>query len=98
MNSTTNGSSPDNIIGRSIRCMEDMVGSPNERKFEQMIFSHVNRSYHSRHSGRDTHFRRFYHELFVPFNARKTDRYTRYAQGTNFEGKYAVPDPSMHTP
>ena len=40
----------------------------------------------------------FYHELFVSFNARKTDAYARSAQGTGYEGKYIVPDPSMHTP
>ena len=28
----------------------------------------------------------FYRELFVSVNARKTDAYARYAQGTGFEG------------
>ena len=34
-----------------MKYMKDMVGSPDERKLEQVIFSHVDRSYHSRHSG-----------------------------------------------
>lgn len=29
----------------------------------------------------------FYHELFVPFNVRRTNAYSRYAQGTGFEGR-----------
>ena len=29
----------------------------------------------------------FYHEIFVPHNVRRTNAYSRYAQGTGFEGK-----------
>ncbi|KAJ6151115.1 Cytochrome P450 [Penicillium chermesinum] len=32
----------------------------------------------------------FYHELFVPFNVRRTNAYTRYAQGTGFEDIFAI--------
>ncbi|OAA38537.1 Cytochrome P450 [Metarhizium rileyi] len=32
----------------------------------------------------------FYHELFVPFNVRRTNAYTRYARGTGFEDIFAL--------